>query len=120
MKLLQIQQLGYRVEAWSTALPISRSAINFDADSVRLVMQLSMEGKYISVSNIQGFFSFLKHNSRPNLTSYWHPPSQPHWQTPPIQVGFTWRKKLNLSQDKVQYKARQNQGASGRNAMNHW
>jgi hypothetical protein len=58
MKLLQIQQLGYRVEAWSTALPISRSAINFDADSVRLVMQLSMEGKYNQSQTYRAFFPF--------------------------------------------------------------
>jgi hypothetical protein len=36
--------VGYRVEAWSTALPISHSAIKVDADSARLVMELSMGG----------------------------------------------------------------------------
>ncbi len=68
MKLLQIQQLGYRVEAWSTALPISRSAINFDADSVRLVMQLSMEGKYNQSQTYRAFFPF------------WNTTADPTWQ----------------------------------------
>jgi hypothetical protein len=86
MKLVQIQQVSYRVEAWSTALPISHSAINFDADTVRLVMELSMGVSTISLKHTGFFYFFLKHNSRPNLTSCWHPPSQPLWQTPPFRL----------------------------------
>ncbi len=120
MKLLQIQQVGFRVEAWSTALPISHSAINFVADSVRLVMELSMGGKYNQSQIYRVFFFLSEAQQQIQPDKLLASPKSTSLADSPIQVGFTWRKKLNLSQDKIPYKARQNQGVSGRNVMNHW